>query len=513
MRAIGRKKIMPTLSELLPELDLPETLVSLVISGLTINSREVKPGYLFVAVKGLQVHGKDFIEQAIEYGAVAVLMDAAEAIEVAIPVVKLPNIEAHLSALAGRFYLHPSQHISVIGITGTNGKTTCSQLLAQCIAFLDGQCGVMGTLGYGVIQKKHLATNQSLRDILIETGMTTTNAITMQKICADLLDKDIKIIAMEVSSHGLSQHRIKDVCIRTAVFTNLSHDHLDHHGSMVAYGQAKLKLFGMSSVTTAVINSDDEFAKNIVNTLKPSVKWVTYGLGSSTFAAPHFSVKFVSYSGYGTCATLITPEGEWPIETSLIGQFNLSNLLAVIATLYVNSYSLDAIIPLLPLLKPVAGRMEIVPNTTDIQVIVDYAHTPDALKNVLTSLALYAKGKLWCVFGCGGDRDREKRPKMAAIAESLADEVILTSDNPRTESLTQIFSDIEAGFSKPRNVIVDRAQAIDFAIKNAAAGDIVLIAGKGHENYQLVGKQRIYFCDVKEAQACLSRRAEKESTL
>lgn len=523
MMATENINTMPTLAQLFSNVPLDEnvrqlfssdiTIAGLTIAGLTIDSREVKKGYLFAAVKGLQFHGKDFIEQAIANGAVAILIDSAEAlppIAATVAVIKLPDMEQYLSQIAGNFYAQPSYNMPVIGITGTNGKTTCSQLLAQSFACLNVSCGVMGTLGYGVIDKHKMDRGENLHSALTETGMTTTDPITSQAICADLLEQGADVIAMEVSSHGLSQFRVANIFIRTAVFTNLSHDHLDYHGSMAEYGAAKAKLFAMPSVSSAVINIDDAFAPNLIQELQPNVELVTYSLEQLTVgsipSSAHFSVKAVVASGQGIEAILVTPEGEYPIKTTLVGQFNLSNLLAVIATLYVNRYPLNSIISILPRLKAVAGRMEMIPNNTGVQVVIDYAHTPDALQNALAALAAHAKGKLWCVFGCGGDRDREKRPQMAAIAEAMADRVVLTSDNPRTESSVQIFADIEAGFSTPREVIVDRASAINYAISHAQLDDIVLIAGKGHEDYQIIGERRFPFSDHNEARLSLRRR-------
>ncbi|MGH1439242.1 MAG: UDP-N-acetylmuramoyl-L-alanyl-D-glutamate--2,6-diaminopimelate ligase [Cellvibrionaceae bacterium] len=524
MMAKENTNTMPTLAQLFSGMVLNEplqenTIASMPIAGITIDSREVDEGYLFVAIKGLQVHGKDFAEQAIKNGAAAILIDEEESLSLpatTVPVIRMEKMERQLSRVAGNFYAQPSYNLPVIGVTGTNGKTTCTQLLAQAFAYLDIPCGVMGTLGYGLVNKEKLEQNENLQDELVETGMTTTDPVTTQQICASLYESGANVLAMEVSSHGLSQHRVSDVFIRTAVFTNLSHDHLDYHGSMNEYGAAKAKLFDMSSVTSAVINLDDEFSARLIRQLRPDIQLVTYSVdrsdalsvAHSSASIAHFSVESIIASDKGIKATLLTPDGKFDFTTMLVGRFNISNLLAVVATLYVNRYALDSIVGILPKLKPVPGRMEIIPNQTGVQVVIDYAHTPDALKNALSALATHVEGKLWCVFGCGGDRDRKKRPQMAAIAEELADKVVLTSDNPRTESSVQIFADIEAGFSTPRDVIVDRASAIDFAISEAERGDVVLIAGKGHEDYQIIGKKHFPFSDHNEARLSLRRREQ-----
>ncbi len=508
------------LHQLLPMIDflsdeVHQKAAGIVVKDLTIDSREIKSGSVFVAMQGLHAHGKDFIDQAVLNGACAILVDAGDelistSVDIAVPVIGVPQLEQALSNIAGRFYHCPSRNLPVIGITGTNGKTTCSQLLAQALACLHQPCGVMGTLGCGVIKESQLQADDNLQDLLIATGMTTTDAITTQKICSQLVGQGAKALAMEVSSHGLIQHRVRGIDINTAVFTNLTHDHLDYHGTMAAYGQAKATLFAMPSVSMAVINEDDEFSKVLVENLRADIKLATYSLKQldSLFdkSMAHFSFKSIEMGEQGLSALLKTPDGEYPITTKMVGQFNLSNLLSIITTLYINDYSMERIVPLIPLLKPVPGRMELIANQLDIQVVVDYAHTPDALRNALSALLPHTQGKLWCVFGCGGDRDRDKRPEMAAIAEKLADEIVVTSDNPRNESSVQIFADIEQGFQEPREVVADRASAIDFAINNARAGDVILIAGKGHEDYQIIGNQRFPFSDQQHARFSLRQR-------
>jgi UDP-N-acetylmuramoyl-L-alanyl-D-glutamate--2,6-diaminopimelate ligase len=513
-----------SLKKLLNNVADEQLVEDIYIKGLSIDSRNIMPGYLFVAVKGVTTHGRQFVAQAINSGACAVLVDKAEAaIDCAIPVISVANLDRCLSAIAGRFYQQPSSQIPVYGITGTNGKTTCAHLLAQCLAVYDVNCGVIGTLGYGIIPAHgstthlngdtHPQREDKPVEAFITTGMTTADAISTQKICSELVAGTAKAIVMEVSSHGLAQHRVENIDINTAIFTNLSHDHLDYHGSMKAYGEAKARLFEMPSITRAVINQDDNFTEELIKHIKKNVYLATYSLIESRTrhddACAHFSFSDSTYTNQGVTATLHTPEGEFTVSTQLVGAFNLSNILAVISSLYLNDYALKKIIDCLPLLKSVPGRMELVANQLDLQVVVDFAHTPDALKSALAALSFHQHNKIWCVFGCGGDRDIDKRAKMATIAEHLANYIIVTNDNPRTESPQKIFSDIKQGFTSEHQLIENRADAIAYAIEHAEKSDIVLIAGKGHEEYQIIGSEKIAFSDRYQAQISLRKREQK----
>ena len=408
----------------------------------------------------------------------------------------------------------------VIGITGTNGKTTCSQLLAQAFSHFQTSCGVVGTLGYGLFQDNKFLYEQQ-NECQQARGMTTPGAIVTQSICAELLDKGARNIVMEVSSHGLAQYRVAAIDIRTAIFTNLSHDHLDYHGDMESYGAVKAKLFAMPSVSTAIINQDDPYAKQIISGLEPSVQVVTYSLynqvsiDASSFT--HFSLANIQVDACSMRAQIVMQHSQQVIDikTKLVGHFNLSNLLAVIAALYINRYDVEKIAEVVPLLSPVPGRMELLANELGFRVVVDYAHTPDALQSALEALTPCVNGRLWCIFGCGGDRDRQKRPQMSAIAERFADKVIVTNDNPRNESPEQILADIENGFtlnndSQKYEIIADRASAIEYAVNQAVAGDTILISGKGHESYQLIGNERCPFSDQKQARFSLRQRETRE---
>lgn len=503
------QQIACPLNSLLDGFCVKEQADDITVSGLSIDSREISDGYLFIAVQGVTQHGKYYIPQAIKQGACAILIDTIEeSIDCAVPVIAIDNLQSVLSEVADRFYQHPSSNVPVYGITGTNGKTTCSHLLAQCLAIYENKCGVMGTLGYGVI------TAASGNDEpLIATGMTTADPISTQKMCADLLADDAQAIVMEVSSHGLAQNRVESVDINTAVFTNLTHDHLDYHGTMQAYGQAKAQLFEMSSVANAVINQDDEFSEQLIEKLNKGAHLITYSLSNTISgyaqSSAHFSFEEPIFSSTGVSSILNTPKGKFSITTQLVGAFNLSNLLAVISALYANNYSVETIVASLSRLKPVPGRMELISNTLGFQIVVDFAHTPDALKSALEALAHHQHNKIWCVFGCGGDRDSDKRPKMAAIAEMLADHVVVTNDNPRTESPENIFADIKQGFSCEHTIIENRADAIAYVIESASKNDIVLIAGKGHENYQILGSEKIQFSDQQHVRLNLRKREQE----
>lgn len=497
------------LSELLPQQTLPCSLAQILVGGITLDSRQVKPGYVFVAIKGTQIHGKIFIAQAKAKGAIAVLIDAKEWFDdTTIPMIPVKNLASSLSAIAGNFYGQPSRFMEVAGVTGTNGKTTCTNLLAQAGSLIGKKSGILGTMGYGLLRDIHGQFTSTLQ----QTGMTTPDAIQTQKICAQMLNEGCEFLSLEVSSHALAQERVADLSINTAIFTNLTRDHLDYHGSMAAYGQTKLKLFSMPLLTLAVVNQDDPFARRIIEHLNDQCTLITYSLENThsifSRADVHFALKNISLSERGMEAKLLSPEGTFSFTTQLIGRFNLSNLLAVVASLYGRQVSISLIVDCLPKLKPVCGRMELISNRLGFQVVVDYAHTPDALKSALLALKPHVQGNLWCVFGCGGDRDRGKRPEMTKIVEQCADQMVVTTDNPRAEPIAQIFSDMGVGVQARTKRIIDRDKAIEYAIMFAKPGDVILIAGKGHENYQLIGDRKIPFSDQKQARLFLRRREQ-----
>jgi UDP-N-acetylmuramoyl-L-alanyl-D-glutamate--2,6-diaminopimelate ligase len=468
-------------------------LASLPIAGLALDSRKVRPGDLFLAYPGEAGDGRGYIDQAIAAGAVAVIAEAGvEPSARSAPVIEVAGLRAEAGRIAARFHHDPSASMAVVGVTGTNGKTSCTQLLGQALRLAGRSCGVIGTLG------------SSLDGTLEGGGLTTPDPLALQGQLAAWRDQNVRDVAMEVSSHGLAQGRVNGTHFRGAVFTNLSRDHLDFHGSMENYGAAKAALFDLPGLQFAVLNHDDLFGAALAARLQTRVpRIVTFGFaeGAAVRAAT------ATYRADGVDAQVRTPWGELQLRSGLLGDFNLSNLLAVVATLGSLGVDLRTIETIAPRLQPIAGRMQRVAAAADIEVIVDYAHTPDGLEHALAALRQHCRGALWCVFGCGGDRDRGKRPLMGALAEKLADRVVLTSDNPRTEDAAQIIADILAGMDGAVHVEADRRSAIGFAIANAAAGDVILLAGKGHEGYQLIGAEVRPFSDSVVAAEALSARA------
>ncbi len=510
-----------SLGQLLPEYSMAADVANIAVTGLSIDSRKVKAGYIFVAVEGVHVHGRQYIEQAVQSGAVAILTDADEdqiSVDYVhnVPMICLPLLGDQLSRIAGIFYNNPTKSLPVVGVTGTNGKTTISQLFAQLSAMLNMPSGVVGTMGYGSCQlQANSDTETSLS--LVSTGMTTPDAISTQHVCAQLLADGSDNIVMEVSSHGLTQGRVADIDFDVAVFSNLSHDHLDYHGDMSSYAKAKSTLFSMSSLTSAVINLDDQYSSLMMQSLNSDAQVLTYSLHDSS------ATLFLSDIAYGASQTSarlhVQNDKTYVMKTQLVGAFNLSNLLAVVATwLAINKEQYDCndikniekILEKVALLKPIAGRMELIPNSLERHVLIDFAHTPDALKNVLQSVRAYAKNNVFCLFGCGGDRDTQKRSLMAEAAEQYSDRIVVTSDNPRSEDPNTIIADICQGFSaKKHEAILDRKQAIETIIRSSQIGDVIVIAGKGHEDYQIIGRQKFPFSDQQIARITLREMEAK----
>lgn len=520
--------LMPTgktLAELLPETPLAAGTDGVVVGGLSLDSRNIRPGDLFLAVQGSASDGRLYVRQALGSGAVAVLAEAdgleqmpdleAAVREAAVPLVTVVNLQRQVSAIAGRFYGNPGDSLGLVGFTGTNGKTTCSQLLAQLFSLCGHKSGVIGTLGYGIFNAEaddHAHT---------ETGMTTPDAVHTQEILAGMVRQGVERVAMEVSSHSLDQFRVAGIRFGTAVFTNLSRDHLDYHGDLASYGAAKAALFAMPGLRNAVINGDDALGRQIAGSLPPSVTRLVYRIidsGSDSVGSINNSAEIVARElqlGHeGITARIDSPWGSGQVCSRLLGEFNLSNLLAVIGAACAEGVELQQVLARLPSLQPVNGRMQMVQVPLSVQahapqVVIDYAHTPDALEKALIALRRHCRGRLWVVFGCGGDRDVGKRPQMGAVAECNADRLVVTSDNPRSEQPERIIAAILAGLAEPSAArdIADRAEAINWAVAEAAPEDTVLIAGKGHENYQQVGHRRLPFSDLGQARLALRRRA------
>jgi len=460
------------------------------ISGLALDSRLVKPGDLFFAFQGSQVDGKLFIAEAMQKGASAVLVDADHLVAMQdTPIFFVENLRKKIGDIAAKFYHYPSQKMQMIGVTGTNGKTSCTHFIACALKQLNKACGVVGTLGSGLYGQPFIDT------------LTTPDPVTLQKTLADFLQKKASHVAMEVSSHSLDQDRIVGIHFAVALFTNLTRDHLDYHGTMEAYGRAKQKLFENFLVDHAVVNYDDAFGRHLLDVVANKSAFA-YSLNPQKIKTPLIYAKNITLDLHGIRATVVTPWGEGELHSQLVGQFNLSNLLGVLTTLCLLDIPLATVLQCLSHLRPVPGRMQTLGGGEHPVAVVDYSHTPDSLEKALSTLRENCQGKLYCVFGCGGDRDRGKRPVMAKIAESFADEVILTDDNPRFEDPAQIFQEVMAGFNDTTKVIAihDRAKAITSTLAKAKKGDCVLIAGKGAEMYQIIKDEKRYFSDVKVVQ-------------
>jgi len=486
-------------SLLSPWLELNDAQISdIQVRTLELDSRKLQPGDTFVAIIGHALDGRQYIDNAIKAGANAVLAQACTnqphgTIEVKqnCPVIYLEDLNINLSELAGRIY--PST-TKLIGVTGTNGKTTITQLIAQWADLLNSKTAVMGTTGNGFL------------DDLKTTENTTGSAIDIQKNLSDLSQNGAKYAALEVSSHGLVQGRVRALDFQAGVFTNLSRDHLDYHGSMEAYEEAKLTLFTQHKCANAIINADDQVGARWLTELEDAVAVSIEGAVSHDKA---LWAEQVLYSEDGITISLNGYWGEGELKAPLIGAFNASNLMLAFATLLSLGFDKQQLLDTASRLKPVIGRMELFHTQGKAKVVVDYAHTPDALEKVLMALRVHCKGKLWAIFGCGGDRDMGKRPMMASIAEQLADKVVLTDDNPRSENAQQIFADMLEGMKQPELAEQehDRFTALQQAVNMADEHDIVLLAGKGHEDYQVLKDETIHYSDRESAQTILGLSA------
>lgn len=522
------------------------------IQGLCLDSRRVAPGDLFIALSGHDEDGKRYIPDAINKGASAVLIEKQNSstastsniplTHLPIPMIEFEHLRENVSAIAGRFYSDPSLDLSVIGITGTNGKTSISHFIAQILETLGYSSTVMGTLGHGFLKKLqwvHQSTN------------TTLDPITTQQEMASYKKQGAKMVAMEVTSHALTQGRVEGLHFKTAIFTNLTRDHLDYHQNMSNYFAAKKRLFTELNPKNAVINLDDEYGQQLMKILEdqgisnqpdsndknkdlkelkerkatrligftcklddePSdprtgIKWADKEGKDLAKKYEMVLAKDMFFTETGIQAYIETPWGKGQLICPLLGRFNLSNVLAAVTALCLENIPLAEVLKAVQELKPVAGRMTTIQETPGSpRVIIDYAHTPDALSEALQAMRLHLAetGTLHCVFGCGGDRDKGKRREMAAITETYADKIVVTQDNPRTENPDTIIQDILKGFKDPQKITIeqDRKKAIRLAIQEAEADDMILIAGKGHEHYQILGKEKIHFSDQEEAEQAL----------
>ena len=475
---------------------------AIAIDDLAIDSRRVVRGSLFLAVAGATHHGLQFGEKAVEAGAAAIAWDSdtADAVpeDIGIPAIAVPGLAGKLGEIADRFFGQPSRDLQVIGVTGTNGKTTVAWLIAQCFEVLGASCGYAGTLGYGV------------GELTNDDEMTSPDVIEMHRRLAQFRDAGANYAAVEVSSHALDQHRVDAVRFDSTLFTNLSRDHLDYHGDMLAYGEAKAKLFTEHKATRRVINLDTEFGTDLASRCHGDVITVSTKFDRVANGRPFVFVRSVVAKEYGSDVKLQSSWGDAEFSVPLPGDYNVANAVLVLAYLLACGVGLeDACDAILRVTAP-PGRMQMVPAPTGPAVYIDYAHSPEALESALRALRAHCRGQLWCVFGCGGERDAGKRPIMGRIAERLADRFVITNDNPRGEAPEAIFEDIVAGLkdASKAHVIEDRAAAIGWAIKTAAPTDLVLIAGKGHEDYQILGDGRVDFSDFAVAAATLSGVSE-----
>lgn len=486
----------PTLAGLLKGLaDTPQ----LEVHGIASDSRQLQSGFLFLACQGISSHGLDYLQDAIDAGACAVAWDSnnAEApADAAIPMIGIHDLASHLGEIANRFYGAPSQALNTIGVTGTNGKTTVAWMLAQCLHHLGDRCGYVGTLGYGIGELDGVE------------GMTTPAAIELHGRLAGFVDAGAKSAALEVSSHALSQRRIDGVSFNAALFTNLTRDHLDYHGDMQSYFESKASLFLEHGATHRVVNVDSEYGAKLAELCGDDVVCVSTR-GDGVVAGSNFvSVRSVDTNDSGSDVTVTSSWGDGNFKLLLPGEFNVENAALVLGYLLASGIEIEKACDVLELVEAPAGRMQRVASS-GTAIYIDYAHTPDAIESALNALRPHCSGKLWCLFGCGGDRDVGKRPLMAALAERLADNVVVTNDNPRSEDPQSIIADITDGF-KDRGVVTvieDRAAAIAWTVANAAPTDVVLVAGKGHENYQEVDGERQPFSDY-----ALAAAISKEGT-
>lgn len=480
-------------------LSLPPRVLEVEVKGICTNSHACQPGDVFVGLPGTRVDGGDFWESAIASGAVAAIVSPSVAEKSSPklddPLIAVENVGEVCAALAAAFYNYPAQTLKMVGVTGTNGKTTTTHLIEYFLKESQKSTALLGTLYTRWAGYEQVAVH------------TTPFAVELQQQLAEAVKAGSDYAVMEVSSHALAQGRIKNCEFDVSVFTNLTQDHLDFHKDMEDYFQAKALLFKPEYLKgRAIINQDDPYGQRLIESLDKSQVW-TYSVNDGT---ADFWTSDLKYESTGVQGTLHTPKGEVSFQSPLVGQFNLANLLAAVGVALDFGLDLASIAQQLPTFSGVPGRMERVQvnENQEISVIVDYAHTPDSLENLLKAARPFIKGNMICVFGCGGDRDRTKRPKMGKIAADLADIAVVTSDNPRTEDPDQIIQDVLKGIPESVKPVVirDRAEAISHAIQTAKSGDGVLIAGKGHEDYQILGTEKIHFDDREQAKEALTIR-------
>lgn len=474
-----------------------------IVISITLDSRQVTPGCVFFACKGHAADGRDYVLAAQELGALAIIYEADKAnlpTDLTVPAYPVHGLREMVGHAANVFYHEPSQELQVFGVTGTNGKTTCCYLLVQALSALGMKASMIGTIGAGTVALSNAQiANAQTADSQVEktqddagftnTGLTTPDPIAVHKMLAEFRDQGVTQVCMEVSSHALDQGRVNGVSFFCTLFTNLSHDHLDYHQDMTSYGLAKQRLFTDFHSELVITNAADELGARLIDVANAEFI-VQYGQGGDVYADE------VTLGAQGIDLVIEGNGVEFELTTPLIGKVNVPNIEMLVATLLALSTSVEDIQNIVSQLKPAPGRMEMYSQSGLPSVVVDYAHTPDALEKALNSLNEHCAGELWCVFGCGGDRDADKRPVMGALAEQIADKAIITNDNPRSENPELIAQNIQAGMKSQNGlVMLDRAKAIRHAIDNAAENDWVLVAGKGHEATQTIGKSVLPFSD------------------
>jgi UDP-N-acetylmuramoyl-L-alanyl-D-glutamate--2,6-diaminopimelate ligase len=486
-----------SLKDLFAGIDCPTEIPDVTVTDITSDSRNAQKGGLFLACQGYDRHGLEYVEQAIAANVAAVAWEPSTQhsrpeLPASVIGLEVQHLGAKVGAIADRFFGQPSAQMTITGVTGTNGKTTVARLASSALTLLDHAAGYMGTLGYGI------------GDSLTPIALTTPGCIVVHRRLRDLAEQGVRSVVMEVSSHGLDQGRIDGVQISTAAFTNLSRDHLDYHGSLQAYGDAKAKLFTRPDLKTAVINVGDDFGARLVDVRNKAADVIAVGVATAVEGRDVASLKadlkaeLLDANEEGLQIRLSGRFGDVEFQSPMWGLFNVENLALAAGILLAHGFTLAQAAEALAQLRAPAGRMQVVRGAKGPTVIVDFAHTPDALEKALKSVRMHTPGKVCCVFGCGGERDQGKRPLMGRAAVEHADHVMLTSDNPRGEDPAQIIADVLAGMpiTDTTDVIADRAEAIRTAIEDAAEAEVILIAGKGSEDYQLIGTEKRPFSDV-----------------
>lgn len=468
------------------------------VQSIAYDSRQVEPGFLFVAIEGFATDGHRFVEQAVARGAVAVVVEKDIPLPPGVAFLRVPDTRLALALLAARFYDHPARKLKLIGVTGTNGKTTTTHLLAAIYQAAKNKVGVIGTIA------------NRIGDRVLPVKHTTPESLDLQKLLAEMVDEGVTVVVMEVSSHALALKRVAGCSFDAGIFTNITQDHLDFHRDMSAYLEAKALLFRSlgeeGKPAVAVVNGDDPQGDHIIACSRVPV--FTYGLSDGV----QVRAREINVTSRGVFFRVTSPWGESQVNMKLTGHFNVYNALAALTAAAAGGIPLPNAVNALEFVEGVRGRFELVDRGQDFAVVVDYAHTPDGLENILKTARQITRGKLIAVFGCGGDRDRTKRPLMGEIAARLSDLPVITSDNPRTEDPLRIIAGVEEGVCRIRSdyqVIPDRRAAIRFAVGTAKPGDTVVIAGKGHEDYQIIGTKKYPFDDREEATRALDEILEK----